>query len=410
MFPAENSFTGFNLNACGRWSRHFRALASEQHNPSSCIIAAIPAIIVCDPKSATLRIAGLLVVDRLVVAAHRAGAKPVFVVTQTPLPSLDRTVSLGIPAGFATRPPGWTGPTLVLSTNVLIQTADLKALIASPGRLAKPDGTLLPAGIVRGPLSASLEEQLCNLPTITARGVAELVAGDNGSPAASRALWSSLSSSADGFVDKHFNRPVGRLLSKLLVHTPVSPNQVSVAATLLGLLSAWLFARGSHTAALWGAIALQISAIVDCVDGDLARVLFKESPLGKWLDIVGDQAVHIGVFVAIGVGLHRAGSEAPVMVLAASAAIGVAISFIIVMRGLLQPESQRNTRLQKLIDATTNRDFSVLLIVLVLFGNLEWFLWMTAIGVHVFWLLALGVQLTNPPAQSHLKAHGENRS
>jgi hypothetical protein len=71
------------------------------------------------------------------------------------------------------------------------------------------------------------------------------------------------------------------------------------------------------------------------------------------------------------------------------------------MHGRTQLESRRNARLQKLIDATTNRDFSVLLIILALLGKLPWFLWMTAIGVHVFWLAALGVQLMSEAEPTH---------
>jgi phosphatidylglycerophosphate synthase len=183
-----------------------------------------------------------------------------------------------------------------------------------------------------------------------------------------------MGSSADGLVDRRFNRPVGRILSGILVRTPVTPNQVSVVATLMGLGSAALFALGQYPAAVWGAILLQLSAVVDCVDGDLARVMFKESAMGKWLDLVGDQVVHIGLFLGIGLGLWRAGTDAPVLWLSASAAVGVVISFLVVLRGLCQPEALRNRRLQRLIDATTNRDFSVLLIALALAGKTQWFL------------------------------------
>jgi len=352
----------------------------------------LPAVIFCDPETAGLQIAGLPVLDRLIVAAHRAGAAPITVVSSGPLPPLPRATALDIKHTCVAAVSDGSGPTLALSTHLLVQTGDLKTLIKTHGRLVKRDGTALPAGVVNGRLSANLEELLCALPHVVAQGVAEPIAGAKSVPAVSRALWGSLTSSSDGFVDKHFNRPVGRLLSKLLVHTPVSPNQVSVSATVLGLISAWLFARGNERAALWGAILLQVSAMVDCVDGDLARVLFKESPLGKWLDIAGDQLVHIGVFAAIGIGLYRTGSESPVLALAVSAVIGVVISFIVVLRGLRLLELRRNHRLQKLIDATTNRDFSVLLIALTLLGKLEWFLWATAIGVHVFWLVALAVQ------------------
>ncbi len=354
-----------------------------------------PAVIVCEANSAAQRVAGLCVLDRLLVAVHRAGAVKITVVSATPLPQLKRTPALAITFQTATQPPEANSPMLVLSTRALVQPADLKRVIEQRGRLTKPDGAPLPVGVLDSISAGPLDLQLAKLPAITTVGVAELVRDPVSTTHATRQLWASLTSSADGLVDKYFNRPVGRaLFSKWLIHTPISPNQVSVVATLIGLLSAACFATGSATAAIWGAILLQLSAIVDCVDGDLARVLFKESPLGKWLDIVGDQVVHIGVFVCIGIGLYRAGSAAPVLPLAASAAIGVVISFIIVMRGLMQPESQRNSRLQKLIDATTNRDFSVLLLILAFVSKLEWFLWLTAIGVHVFWLLALSLQFS----------------
>ncbi len=359
----------------------------------------LPAIIFCEAESATQRVAGLCVLDRLLVAAHRANASKITVVSTTPLPKLKRAPALGITFQITAQPPQINASTLVLSTGALVQANDLKRVIEQRGRLVQSDGTPLPVGVLDSISADPLDAQLAKLPTLTATGVAALISDSTSAAHATRRLWTSLTSAADGLVDKYFNRPLGRaLFSKWLIYTPISPNQVSVAATLIGLLSAACFAIGDANAAIWGAVLLQLSAMVDCVDGDLARVLFKESPLGKWLDIAGDQVVHIGVFVCIGVGLYRAGSAAPVLPLAASAAIGVVISFIIVMRGLIRPESQRNSRLQKLIDATTNRDFSVLLLILAFVGKLEWFLWLTAIGVHVFWVLALSLQWSSAPA------------
>lgn len=362
----------------------------------------IPAIILCDPVCATIRVAGLLVIDRLVVAAHRAGAENITIVSEGPLPLLERTVALGIKVQLTGSWPPLKGPTLVLSNRLLVQSLDLKRLMELGGRLVSRDGIPLPAGVMIEASAQRLEQQLSGLPAVAAQGVAEPVANAISAATAARSLWASLDSSTDGLVDKYFNRPVGRWFSRILAHTSVSPNQVSAAAILLGLVSAWFFAQGNYGTALWGGVLLQVSAIVDCVDGDLARVLFKESRLGKWLDIIGDQVVHFSVFVGIGIGLYRAGSEAPVLLLATSAALGVVISFAVVTHGLLQPEGRRNTRLQKLIDATTNRDFSVLLLLLAWLGKLPWFLWMTAIGVHFYWLLVLGVQLFNQPASPTL--------
>jgi phosphatidylglycerophosphate synthase len=354
-----------------------------------------PAVILCDPDASTLCVAGLPVLDRLAVAAHRAGAKTLTIVSEKPLPRLKRSTALGITITQVGGCPKLTGPTLVLSNRLLVQSADLKRLVARAGRLLRHDGIPLPAGVLTELSGSTPDDRWAGRPAVIAEGVAESVTDEISGAAAGRALWASLGSSADGMIDRYFNRPAGRPLSKILAHTPVSPNQVSVAAILLGLAAAGLFARGDDRAALGGAVLFQVSAIVDCVDGDLARVLFKESAWGQWLDIVGDQVVHIGVFVGIGIGLYRAGSEDPVLPLAASAAIGAMISFAVVLRGRRQAENRRSTRLQQLIAAATNRDFSVLLIVLAALGKLSWFLWMAAIGVHLFWLLVLAACRTS---------------
>jgi phosphatidylglycerophosphate synthase len=213
---------------------------------------------------------------------------------------------------------------------------------------------------------------------------------------AERVLWASLQSSSDGTVDKYFNRPCGRPLSRLLIHTPVTPNQVSVASSAIGLAGACLLARGDALSATMGALLFQLSAVIDCVDGDVARMVFKESRLGKWLDLAGDQVVHGAVFIGIGVGLARSGSSAPVSWLATSAVVGALISFGIVLRGMLSGGSRGNSKLQALIDRATNRDFSVLVLLLALCNSLDWFLWMAAIGSHVFWVLLLLLQWNSP--------------
>lgn len=277
------------------------------------------------------------------------------------------------------------------SSSLLVQTADVRALLEHGGRLATANGTPLPLGVLSSE-NGAWETALDRLPTRAAQGVAARITDTTSAHAAEQLLWASLTSSSDGLVDKVFNRPCGRILSKLLVHTPTSPNAVSLASIAIGLVAAWFFAAGSHHAVMFAAILFQLSAIVDCVDGDLARVLFKESPLGKWLDLVGDQVVHVAVFAAIAIGLVRTGETPFALWLGISAVIGALLSFAVVVRGMRQPVNDRSRLLQKLIDSATNRDFSVLVLVLACFNRLEWFLWLSAIGSHVFWLIALVLQ------------------
>lgn len=351
----------------------------------------VPTLIFYDEHTGGLKIAALTLLDRLVVAVHRAGVSSITVVARNDPLELKRAAALGVPVRIVAESPSREIATLVASASVLVQTADVKALLEQGGRLATADGTPLSIGVLP-PGNDDWEMALDRLPTRVAQGVAERVPDNAAARAAEQLLWASLTSSTDGLVDKVFNRPGGRILSKLLIHTSISPNFVSLASIAIGLAAAWCFAVGSYQVAVIGALLFQLSAIVDCVDGDLARVLFKESPLGKWLDLAGDQVVHVAVFAAVAIGLARSGESPFALWLGVSAVLGAALSFAVVLRGMRQPAEDRNALLQKLIDSAANRDFSVLVLALACFNRLEWFLWLSAIGSHVFWMTALALQ------------------
>lgn len=366
----------------------------KRHEPMSDNQApTIPAVIWCDPVTGSLRIAALTLLDRLVVALHRAGCGPIRIVCPGPLPVLRRAPALGIAVDAGPLPVAMEGPVVLAKCEVVVQPGDVRAVIRKRGRLSDSDGRLLPLGCVeRFAVADDMEAALNRLPSVAAVEVSGLAADAESAARMGRRLWSSLSSSTDGMVDKYFNRPFGRFLSKALVHTPVTPNQVTVASAAVGLVGAWYFAVGDYVAGIVGAILLQFSALIDCVDGEVARIAFKESPIGKWLDLGLDQVVHVAVFAALAVGLGRGGSDAPVMWLGLSAVVGAIISFPVVVRAR-RLSNQEDSKLEKFIDAASTRDFTALLVFLAVIGRLEWFLWLTGITVHLFWVTALVLQL-----------------
>jgi phosphatidylglycerophosphate synthase len=260
-----------------------------------------------------------------------------------------------------------------------VEVRDLANIVALSGQLLSAESGLLPVRMT-----------VAEPKPIIAGALAMLISDSVSAAEAERKLWASLTSTADGLVDRFFNRPLGRPLSKLLVNTSVSPNQVSVASILIGVASAWFFARGNFVA---GALIFQLCAIIDCVDGDMARALFKQSRLGKWLDLGGDQVVHFSVFAGIGLGVARLDPSLPALGLGASAALGVLLCFAVIVRALGMSGARRGPLLNKLLDATANRDFSVLLLVLALWGRMDLFLWMAGIGIHVFWMALLALQV-----------------
>ena len=67
-----------------------------------------------------------------------------------------------------------------------------------------------------------------------------------------------------------------------------SPNVITILATLVGLVAAAGFGVGTYSAGIIAALLFQLAAIIDCCDGEVARLTFTESPFGAWLDIAMD--------------------------------------------------------------------------------------------------------------------------
>ena len=337
----------------------------------------VPAILDCVAETSDVQIAGLSLLDRLIVTVHRAGCAPIYLIAKT-TPPVPRASALGIDMTLASAIPELDEPALLINGGVFVETTDLQRVVEERGQLFSAEGARLPVAMTVGDAAP-----------VSAGKVAVPVTDAISAHDAERRLWTSLTSSTDGIVDRFLNRPLGRYLSKMLIYTPLSPNQVSVVSTLVGILSGWFFARAYFIS---GAFLLQLSAIIDCVDGDLARVLYKESQVGKWLDLVGDQFVHIAVFAGIGLGLARSDPTSPALALGISAVLGVIISFAVILRCMQRKSGRKSSGLKRLIDATTNRDFSLLVLLLAVTGKLDLFLWMAGIGVHLFWILALRSQ------------------
>jgi phosphatidylglycerophosphate synthase len=106
----------------------------------------------------------------------------------------------------------------------------------------------------------------------------------------------------DGFFSVFFLRRVSKLLTWAAVKIGATPNQVTIASFAIGLYAAFLFAQGDTWSLIGGAILLQVSIIVDCVDGEIARYTRKFSELGAWLDAITDRAKEYAVFLGLAYG------------------------------------------------------------------------------------------------------------
>ena len=219
--------------------------------------------------------------------------------------------------------------------------------------------------------------------------------------AAERKLFNSLKGEFEGLVDRFFNRKVSHWFTRIFLAIGLSPNAITILASLVGLVAAAGFGVGTYNAGIVAALLFQLAAIIDCCDGEVARLTFTESPFGAWLDIAMDNVVHMAIFAGIAVGSYMRlaegdGAWVP-LVLGAAAVLGNGLSLWLVTRAQkIKSASGWKTPVQAawsdfMLKNVASRDFSVIVLIFAAIGKLDWFLWMAAIGSVVFALLMLWV-------------------
>ena len=113
----------------------------------------------------------------------------------------------------------------------------------------------------------------------------------------------------DGMFSVFVLRKFSKLFTWAAVRLKMTPNQVTLISFAVGLLSAYEFSRGTFWTIFAGAILLQLSIIIDCADGELARYTRKFSGLGAWLDAITDRIKEYLVFFALAYGADKSGRD-----------------------------------------------------------------------------------------------------
>ena len=212
----------------------------------------------------------------------------------------------------------------------------------------------------------------------------------------------------DGIYSK-FNRLLCRPAVRLLTHTGVTPNWVTVGGLVVAIVAALLFARGSYANYVGGALLFFLSGLIDEMDGMLARIKFTESAFGTWFEGFVDNATYLLVFSGITAGLYRQrGSHELFYGLALLT--GCLLSFIVIalQRKVATAADRPHEyagRMNHLMDNDSSNWISFItrqvhvfikkgvaihyLLIFTLAGGLPLFLRLAAFGSNLTWVLAL---------------------
>ena len=233
-----------------------------------------------------------------------------------------------------------------------------------------------------------------------------------------RWLLHGLIKESEGFMSRHLERKISLAVTRRLIDTRITPNEMTLFSIGVGLIGALFFAgprRGQH---LLGAILFWLHSVLDGCDGELARLKFAESRWGGLIDFWGDNVVHSAVFSAIAVNLHAEAPGPRPFRLAASAVAGTLLSaalvywttmkerksigplFTSVVHAPALGRSDSNA-IARIADQLARRDFIYLVVGFAILGKLKWFLRLAAVGAPLYFLVLAALSLKNLSAGSH---------
>jgi hypothetical protein len=102
--------------------------------------------------------------------------------------------------------------------------------------------------------------------------------------------------------DLYLFRPLAFLLVKAIYRTPLTPNHLSVISMSLGIGSGLVLSIAGPAGAWAGAVLLFFAVVVDCSDGQLARLKHNGTHMGRVVDGVVDYVVGLAVYLGLGLG------------------------------------------------------------------------------------------------------------
>ena len=106
--------------------------------------------------------------------------------------------------------------------------------------------------------------------------------------------------------NRYVARPLAAVLLVPLARTRVTPNQVTFATLVVFLAGAAMMAAcPAHGALLASVVILELSYVLDCVDGQLARWKGTSSPVGAHLDFLMDEIKAFVLVAAVAIRLWR---------------------------------------------------------------------------------------------------------
>ena len=120
-------------------------------------------------------------------------------------------------------------------------------------------------------------------------------------------MYASKGPVVEEWADRRFFRPAGWRIATILVHTRISPDDVTLASLVLGVIAGHLFWYTNAWINAAGVALFIWSDVLDSADGQLARLRGTSTRLGRILDGLADSARFLSLYAHLGARLYVSG-------------------------------------------------------------------------------------------------------
>ncbi len=100
-------------------------------------------------------------------------------------------------------------------------------------------------------------------------------------------------------------RKISIYITRLLLYTPISANQVTIAMFIAGIACGTFFILGSQGYLIAGFVCFFLMAVLDTVDGEIARARGQGSLRGVYLDRLSHIVTYPYILIGAGIGIYN---------------------------------------------------------------------------------------------------------
>ena len=109
----------------------------------------------------------------------------------------------------------------------------------------------------------------------------------------------------EGVLNIYIYRRISIWLAVLAERLRLTPNQVTVLSFISSMIAGVLFLPGNFALDAWALVPFHFGKILDCADGQLARLSGQSSEFGAFLDPFLDRITDSLLLVALAIGYQR---------------------------------------------------------------------------------------------------------